>query len=30
VQRKMNSYIRAVNQMVIPATGEFDQFFIRH
>jgi acylphosphatase len=30
VQRKMNNYIRGVNQMVIPATGEFDQFFIRH
>jgi acylphosphatase len=30
VQRKMNNFIRGVNQMVIPATGEFDQFFIRH
>jgi acylphosphatase len=30
VQRKMDNFIRGVNQMVIPATGEFDQFFIRH
>jgi acylphosphatase len=30
VNRKMNCYIQQVNQSVIPATGEFAHFAIRH
>ena len=30
VNRKMNCYIKGLNQMVADATGEFDQFAIRH
>jgi acylphosphatase len=30
VSRKMNCYIRNVNQAVVPATGEFNYFTIRH
>jgi acylphosphatase len=30
VNRKMNGYIRGVDQTVVSATGEFDYFAIRH
>jgi|SRR5579862_6673325 acylphosphatase len=30
VTRRMNCFIRGIDQTVIPATGEFDQFAIRH
>jgi acylphosphatase len=30
VSRKMNDYIRDINQAVLPATGEYAHFFIRH
>jgi acylphosphatase len=30
VNRKMNCYIKGLDQMVADATGEFDQFAIRH
>jgi acylphosphatase len=30
VSRKMNCYIRAIDSAEFPATGEFDQFAIRH
>ena len=30
LQQKMNGYIRQVEAQVIPATGEFDDFMIRH
>jgi acylphosphatase len=30
VSRKMNPYIKTVDQVVFPATGEFDHFYIRH
>jgi acylphosphatase len=30
VNRKMNEYIKGIDQIVASATGEFDQFAIRH
>ncbi len=30
LRRRMNGYIRNVEAHSAPATGEFDQFFIRH
>ena len=30
VKSRMDAYIKAVDQHVLPATGEFDHFFIRH
>ena len=30
VQRRMNGYIRSLESHVSPATGEFEQFSIRH
>ncbi|MDP9173052.1 MAG: acylphosphatase [Planctomycetota bacterium] len=30
VNRKMNDFIQKVDQTVVPATGEFDYFAIRH
>ena len=30
VSNKMNSYIKGVDTNVLPATGEFDHFYIRH
>jgi hypothetical protein len=30
VNRKMNEYIKGLEQIVASATGEFDQFAIRH
>ena len=30
VSNKMNSYIKKLDTDVLPATGEFDHFYIRH
>jgi hypothetical protein len=30
IRRRMNGYIRTCDSNVSPATGEFDQFSIRH
>jgi len=30
IRRKMSAFIRGVSLQSAPATGEFDQFFIRH
>jgi hypothetical protein len=30
VNRKMNCYIKGLDQTVVDATGEFDHFAIRH
>ncbi|HTW93625.1 MAG TPA: acylphosphatase [Tepidisphaeraceae bacterium] len=30
LQEKMSCYIRQIDMSLMPATGEFDRFFIRH